>query len=182
MSHLNMHPLQPNSSAENPEAKPAEKKAGKLQKLRQQRDQLYEEARENPDSDADEMVRTLLLSGILSAQTESDEDAEDAESLRRFRDEARRRHHLAGGRAAEETGAGVLPGRAGAPRAESKVHDAEETLAEVARVASEAAARPTMDATAVYRRIAEIIGLQSPATSVEPVDNVPRAEPGEPKE
>jgi hypothetical protein len=148
---------------------------GRLQRLRQQRDQLYEEARDNPDSDAGEMVRALLLSGILSTQPESEED----ELVRRSFDEERRQQAIARRRAAEEAGAALLHGRAGASRADSRIREVQARMAEVARVAAEAAARPTMDATAVYSRIAEIIGLQSPA--VQAREQQGGEEPGEPK-
>ena len=155
-----MRPSQANLPPQNREAKaPATPGREKLQRLRQQRDQLYEEARDNPDSDAGEMVRELLLSGIMSTQSESEED----ELVRRSLVDERRQQRLGGRQAAEETGLETLSSGARAERAERRVRETEAALEEVARLAAEAASRPTMDASAVYRRIAEIIGLQSPA-------------------
>ena len=180
-----MDPCEPIPSPEDPESEEAGTSAPqrgtepgpeKLQRLRRQRDQLYEEARDNPDSDADEMVRALLLSGILGAQPQSEDLAEEDEALRRSLSEERRRQRLAGGRAAEVTGAEALSGGAGASRAERRLREVETMLEEVAQVAAKAAAQPAMDPMAVYRRIAEIIGLQSPADSVVPVDDVRREE------
>jgi hypothetical protein len=116
MPQLNMHPLQPNSfpGSGNPGAKSLRRpEPEKLRKLRQQRDQLYEEARDNPDSDADEMVRALLLSGILSALLRSDrpdkddKDHEHTEALRRSRDERRQQRVLLGRTPARASAKGV---------------------------------------------------------------------------
>jgi len=41
-----------------------------LRDLMEQRDRLYDEARENPDSESGEMLRAFLLSGILVAQSQ----------------------------------------------------------------------------------------------------------------
>ena len=176
MRHLIVRASQLNSTPESddPKAKPGKRPGPeKLQRLTQQRDQLYEEARDNPDSEAGEMVRTLLMSGILSAQ-EGPEASEEDESLRRSWDEDRREQERLRGRAVEAAGAAVRHDRAGAMKADSRIREVQSRMAEVARVAAEAAARPTMDATAVYSRIAEIIGLQPPAAPA-------RTEPKEPE-
>jgi hypothetical protein len=169
-----MRSLEPDSSpvSEN-RAAPARKPAN-FQKLRQQRDRLYEEARDNPDSDASEMVRALLLSGILSAEAEARDLGKEDEALRRSLSEERRQQRLAGGRAAEEAGAEFLSGRAGASRAERRLREVETMLEEVAEVAAKAAAQPAMDPMAVYRRIAEIVGLQSPAEQAGPAGDIRR--------
>jgi hypothetical protein len=127
--------------------------------MRQQRDQLYEEARDNPDSEAGEMVRALLLSAILNEQPEPAED----QTLRRSRSEERRQQQLGVTQAADETGAETLPRGGGPGRAERRLRESEAALKEVARLAAEAAEHPAVDEAAVYRRISEIIGLRSPA-------------------
>jgi hypothetical protein len=176
MPELNMRPLPPNSSpaSDDPESESRPKRE-ELQRLRRQRDQLYEEARDNPDSDAEEMVRALLLSGILSTRTESEEE----ELVRRSLGEERRQQLRGGRQAAEQIGAEALAGAAGAKRVERRLLETEARLKEVAHVAAEAAARLAMDPAAVYRRIAEIIGLQSPA--VQAREHQGGEEPGEPK-
>ena len=133
----------------------------KLQALRQKRDQLYQDARVHPNSEADEMVRVLLLAGISSMEPESiDEEAEaaQAEERRRFRS-ARR------ARAANSEPAGPA-----LPETEQVRFEIKERQSKLRRVAeateqaqaAAAAGRP-MDPLQVYSRIAEIIGLQSPA-------------------
>ena len=175
MPHLIVRTSQPNPEPDDPgaKAKPGKRPGPqKLEKLRQQRDELYEEARDNPESEAGEIVRSLLLSGILSAQ----EDPED-EAVRRSWDEDRQEQELVRGRAIEQTGASLHHDRSGALKADSRIREVQSKMAEVARVAAEAATRPTMDATAVYSRIAEIIGLQPPAAPAQQQRN--EDEPGE---
>ena len=134
-----------------------------LRALSQQRDDLYDEARRNPESDADEMVKALLLSAIRDAQRELQESEKADEANRRSREQERRQQRILARRAAGEAGADFLPRAAEAAVAEARLREVQSQIAEVARIASDATAQPSMDPMAVYNKIAEIIGLQYPS-------------------
>ena len=136
--------------------------ANKLEALRQKRDRLYRAARARPHSEAGEIVRMLLLAGISSM--EPDDMTDEAEAARA---EERRRF-----RRAREAGVARPPerGERGQPEARDidlEIRERQDKLRRVAEATAEAQAaaaggRP-MDPIEVYSRIAEIIGLQSPA-------------------
>jgi hypothetical protein len=44
---------------------------GSFETLRQQRDELYQDARNHPDSDADQMVQILLFSAMSNQQPDA---------------------------------------------------------------------------------------------------------------
>ena len=124
--------------------------------LIEQRDRLYDEARENPASEANEMVRSFLLSGMLSIRSEASEEAE--------LDEVE----------AEPGSPSVPAGVRGERRRrelETRIREQEFKLEEVAKAAQEAAAAAAagqpFDAMAVYDRIAEIVGLRPSADELQ---------------
>lgn len=132
-----------------------------LQALREKRDQLYRDARAHPDSEADEMVRLLLLAGISGMQP--DDIADEAEAARA---EERRRF-----RSAREARITRPPdeGERGQPEArdvDREIRERQDKLRRVAEATAEAQAAAAggkpMDPMQVYNKIAEIIGLQQP--------------------
>jgi hypothetical protein len=120
-----------------------------LQALRQKRDELYRDARANPDSEAGEMVQMLLLAGLSNMRPElSDEEAPLT------LEEERRRYQLA--RHAQEAAAG-------AARLKAQDDALSRELGEGQKKLERATAVPGLTELQVYNRIAEIIGLRSPA-------------------
>jgi hypothetical protein len=134
-----------------------------------QTDALYAEAQDNPDSEAGQMVRAFVLSGIRNVQPRSSSDEAPTLALGEERRRQRQaRHRLTGGAKAE-----AAPDRARRADRAQKTREYEAMLQEVAQTAATASAaaeagRP-LDAIAVYERIAEIVGLRSPLSQrVEP--------------
>jgi len=137
--------------------------------LRQQRDELYRDARDHPDSDADQMVRILLLSA-MSNQRSADDDEDLGAALARERRDYRQARakrlrepqpadaDTAGGKAAEDD--------AGDYSAQTRLEKIAQALDDM-KAAAESGKE--MDAQAVYERIADIVGLNSPLV---PIGNV----------
>jgi len=126
--------------------------------LRQKRDELLRDARDNPGSEAGEILQALVLAGISrlesdSGAAEAELDLEDArERYQGFRQQNPKPGAEGGGQRVVEQ----LWERT------HKLNQVEETAAEAQ--AALAAGHP-MDALAVYNRIAEIVGLRAPETA-----------------
>ncbi|HXJ91834.1 MAG TPA: hypothetical protein VMT20_03025 [Terriglobia bacterium] len=154
--------------------------------LRQQRDELYQDARNHPDSDAEQMVKILLLSA-LSNQQSGEYDAHFGDRLARERRGYRQarakriQERWEGGPSEaatlEQPGAEVAAvesrgqavggeggnregGEGASPAdAEMRLKKVAQAL-ENAKVAAESGKE--MDPLTVYARIAEIVGLRAP--------------------
>ena len=154
--------------------------------LRAQRDRLYDEAREDPSSEASELVRSFLLSGLLAIRPEARGGAQlDGPEA------------LPNGRPGADDGSGskLERGRPSAPESargarrrhdlETRIREQDLKLREVARAAREAttaaASGQPMDAMAVYNQIAEIVGLRPPRGGGQnpqaPCSSVPNPQP-----
>lgn len=133
------------------------------QKARQIRDQLYREAIENPDSEAHEIVNSLLFAGIVRTGADPYEEAHwDAMGEER------------GGRGAAAA-RGTKPAaarkrdelRQRTRSADPEVSQLRAKLIEVSGAAHAAQAAleagQPMDHMAIYNRIAEVIGLRPPS-------------------
>ncbi len=150
----------------------------KLQTLRRKRDRLYEDARAHPDSEADEMVRMLLLAGISSIEPEiasEEAEADRAEERRRFRSARKVRANKPG------AGASAGPALAETEQVGFETRERQSKLRRVAEATREAqaaaaAGRP-LDPVQVYSRIAEIIGLQPPARDADSPPERTKPEP-----
>jgi len=170
---------------------------GNFEALRQQRDELYQDARCHPDSEADQMVQILLLSALRSQQA-GDYDAEFGDALARERRgyrQARARRieerQRAGVSEAAETSrpgseiagtdaSGSQAGRgettSGPEPDENEIEraDAETRLKKVTQALENAKAAAEsgkeVDAQAVYKRIMDIVGLNSP---LQPIGEYP---------
>jgi hypothetical protein len=129
------------------------------QRARQTRDQLYREATENPDSEATEIVKTLLFEGIVRSGADPyEEEHWNAFSAERVRLDAARQSAkpAAVSRQGEPEQLTQSPNR---EIARLRGHlDEIAQAAEDARAAMEAGT--PMDHMAVYNRIAEVIGLR----------------------
>ena len=146
--------------------------------LRQQADELFAAARENPDSEAGEMVQVLVYAGVSHLQPHAyDENPGLALGGER------QRYQLARERRVGERRAAPPPGRTAAPEAEGRTEDeaggasrpelerqvrAHETRLRkvtetVERFKAAAEAGHTLDPMAVYDKIFEIVGLRAPA-------------------
>ena len=152
-----------------------------FENLRQQRDELYQDARTHPDSEADQMVQILLLSALRNRQSADDDENLGAALARERHDyrqarakRARERLEAQASRAAEDT----LPdaeidaetrGEAGSLSAEARL----EKIAQALENMKAAESGKEMDAQAVYRRICDIVGLHSPLV---PIGGDPEAE------
>ena len=146
-----------------------------IQALKRRRDELYAEAQGNPDSDAGEILRALLLSGILSTDAEALDDAP-----RLAMGEERRRHQLESRRLSDEAKAQTKHAMAQADVLERKLRDQNAKLERVAKAAADAAAGKFIDHRAVYERIAEIVGLRAPSQPrIEPQGDTGRPRPGD---
>jgi len=155
--------------------------------LRQQRDELYQDARSHPDSEADQMVQILLLSALRNQQA-GDYYASLGGALagehRGYR-QARAKHIVerqgvglgeADGSNQQDAQIGGQPGGGGAGglKAAGEVRegelgraDAELRLKKVAQMLQNAKAAADsgkeMDAMQIYNKIAEVIGLRPPS-------------------
>jgi hypothetical protein len=138
--------------------------------LRQQRDELYRDAREHPDSDADRMVQILLLSAMSSQQSaDCDEHFGGAfarerrghrrAQARRIRERREAEAAVAAGNPLqeEETAANDGGGQAQDLSAETRLGKIAEAL-ESAKAAAESGKE--MDPMQVYNKIAQIVGLR----------------------
>jgi hypothetical protein len=159
--------------------------------LRQQRDELYQDARTHPDSEADQMVQILLLTALRNQQA-GDYDANLGDVLageRRGYRQARakriqERQGAGLGEAAEsdppggeiggeaggrEAGGQEASGAGGRRAGENQIEytDAEMRLRKVAQALETAKAAAEsgkeMDAMQIYNKIAEVIGLRPPS-------------------
>ncbi len=164
-----------------------------LDTLRQQRDELYQDARSHPDSEADQMVQILLLSALRYQQAD-DYDANLGDTLARERrgyrqarakrsqerqgtglGEAATRDRPDAEVAAVEGGTGPAGGgessgdSRGRTAGENQIEhgDAEIRLKKVAEALENAKAAAEsgkeIDAMAIYNKIAEVIGVRPPS-------------------
>lgn len=164
--------------------------------LRQQRDELYQDARSHPDSEADQMVQILLLSALRYQQA-GEYDANLGRALAHERRGYRqaRVKHIEQRRGAgpgdfaqsDEPGAEVPAGEGGTRQAgggegdgdnggrtagEHQIdhEDAEWRLKKVAEALENAKAAAEsgkeIDAMQIYNKIAEVIGLRPPSSAV----------------
>jgi hypothetical protein len=125
--------------------------------LKRRVDRLYEEARATPDSEAGQMVRALLSSGIRLAEAAPYQEGESAIDMGR----ERRRHQLASRRLSEEF-------KAEARRAKAHAAQLQKVLDEVIEAAQSVQSKK-MDARAICAYIADVVGLRPPPkTDVEP--------------
>jgi predicted transposase YdaD len=144
-----------------------------LETLRQQRDKLYRDAQNQPDSEAHQMVQILLLSAMSNQQPEAyheqfgDSLARERRGYREAR--ARRAQERRGaplGEEEEEIRAGVEASGDETPESEADALGPEMRLQTIAQALehAEAAAESGkgMDPLAVYKRIAQIVGLTPP--------------------
>jgi len=138
------------------------------QALRARRDALYHDAQADPNSEAAEMVRVLLLEGLSSLQPEiCQEEAGALLSAERRHYQLRQEAEASDAQASDEI-ADEAADEAGFQTEEWKMR-----LQEVAQ-AIQAAQDGRMDRQKVYDRIAEIVGLRKPAGEEPEV----RIEPG----
>jgi hypothetical protein len=145
--------------------------------LRQQRDELYQDARSHPDSEADQMVQILLLSALRNQQANYDADLGDAlererhgyHEVRARRIDERRRaetNRPASGTGGAEAGGGQAGSGDAGETGESGMEpaDVEMRLMKVAQALESAQAAAEsgkeMDPMKVYNKIAQIVGLQ----------------------
>lgn len=149
-----------------------------MEALKRQRDQLYEEARTNPASDADDMVRAFVLSGMATARP-----ARSNATLIAIGQE-RRRGRLAREQVPGELKAEFSTEKVAERELDEKLRDQADKLEQVAQAArdAEAAAKAgkPMDAKAIYDRIAEIVGLRVPRFDEAQRSSVCEASGGEP--
>ena len=121
--------------------------------LARKRDELLEAARDNPGSEAGEMLQALLLAGISRLESEQEEAELELEDERERFQVVRRQSPRAGSDVAAIT---VIGG----------IQERDDKLERVRQAAAEAqaalAAGQTLDALAVCNRIAEIVGLRAP--------------------
>jgi hypothetical protein len=147
---------------------PAKKRANP-EALRRERDELYEEARQDAASEAAEIVRALVRAGLSSAY-----DAYD-DAPRLALGEERRRHERARRRRTQEEEAEARRAWEHTSELEQKIGEQQAMLEEVARAAADAKAAAEsgreQDPTAVYERIAEIVGLRQPLKPYGPPPN-----------
>ena len=125
---------------------------------RQKRDELLQDARDNPGSEAGEMLQALVLAGISrlepdSGVAEAELDLEDA----RVRYQGFRQQNPKAG------------AEGGSQRVVEQLWERTQKLKQVQEATAEAqaalAAGQPMDALAVCNRIAEIVGLRAPETA-----------------
>jgi hypothetical protein len=170
----------------------------KMETLRHQRDELYQDARRHPDSEADQMVQILLLSALRNQQA-GDYDADLSDTLARqrrgYREAQAKRSQerqravpseaaKTGSRgtgaarteaAGSEAGWGTAAGREasenefGRAEAETRLKKVAEAL-QNAKAAAESGNE--MDPMQIYRKIAEVVGLNSP---LQPIGEHPNA-------
>lgn len=158
---------------------PEEREAGKslqraiLGELGKKAREMFEDARENPNSDASEMVHILLLTQLVNMEEQLPE-----KDIKQIYGEQFRRHRFqkdlemakfdaerasARVRQADERNA-MLERKL--KLAEHQAAERQKKLDEAQREANRARAalenHQPMDALAVYNRIAEIVGLRSP--------------------
>jgi hypothetical protein len=125
-----------------------------LKTLQQKRDELLQDARDDPGSEAGEMLQALLLAGISHLPEFDRQEAEMTLDEERQRYQSvREQNPKAGAEAGSRDVILDLAEREGRLR-----EVAEATKAAQAALAS---GQP-MDALAVYNRIAEIVGLRAP--------------------
>ncbi|HEY6292577.1 MAG TPA: hypothetical protein VI455_13595 [Terriglobia bacterium] len=126
-----------------------------LKTLRQKRDELIRDARDDPGSEAGEMLQALLLAGLSHLQPEPhNQEAEMTLDEERQRYQSVREQN-------PKVGA-----EAGSRHVILDLEEREGRLREVAEATKAAqaalASGQPMDALAVYNRIAEIVGLRAP--------------------
>jgi hypothetical protein len=141
-----------------------------LETLRQQRDELYQDARNHPDSDADQMVQILLLSAMSNQQGDAydaDFGAARADERRAYRQarakRAQQRQQAQPGEAADDAAPG---GDTAGGEADDEVDNLSpemrlEKIAQALEDAKSAAeSGKEMDPMKIYNKIAEVIGLR----------------------
>lgn len=129
--------------------------------VKTQTDQLYEEARRDPRSEAGCIVRAFVLSGIRSAEAAPYEEGESALDMSRERQRQER--------ASRRSGAVY---RAEARRARAHAARLEKVLDEVMEAARSAQGNK-MDPRAICNYIAEVVGLKAPS-GMEPPAGLPQ--------
>jgi hypothetical protein len=145
-----------------------------LETLRRQRDELYQDARSHPDSDADQMVQILLLSAMSSEEAGGYDENLGAALVR----ERRGYRQARAKRAQDRRGAGLdETAPAGAETAggdEGENFSPEMRLEKIAQALQEAEdaaeSGQAVDSMVIYNKIAEVIGLRpySPQAPDEP--------------
>jgi len=117
--------------------------------LKNEADKLFEEARSAPDSEASQMVRALIVSGIHAAEAVPYREGSSEIEIGR-----ERRRQLVNRR---PTGEFIAEGRRTKARARKLENMLDDVLDAVA-----SAAEGKMDPSDVYNRISEILGFRSP--------------------
>jgi len=128
--------------------------------LRQKRDELLRDARDNPGSEAGEMLGAIVLAGISRLESEQEAELEMNETRQLF-ESFRQQNPKPGSETASKTVIDGLWER------EQKLEDVMQATAEAQ--AAIAAGQP-LDALAVCNRIAEIVGLRKPESQPEAGD------------
>jgi hypothetical protein len=124
-------------------------------KLRQRSDALYEEARAHPGSDADHILRTLVLTGMSRMETELDQTRSAVAQ--------ERQHHE---RRARATPVSRARRGKGSPQSRRQVQETTRRLQQVIDTLESArkakASGKSLTDSEIYNRIATVVGLRAP--------------------